>query len=322
MNAKLLICALALALGLPAVSLAQDKTPRRPTPPARPTRPDLSNGRAVRVALEISYGRTDWGKIILELAPDKAPQTVANFLSHVEAGFYDGTIFHRVIPDFLIQGGGYTRIDAEKPAGARTPVPNEAKTCGLKNTRGTIAMARAKDPHSATTQFFINVKDNPGLDPECTEGDGWGYCVFGRVVEGMDVVDRIKVISTKPHPRLHSERSVPIGSPPTIKRAYRTGPDGKPLGQPEPRPTPHERPGERRGERPTGRPEPPHPTPPDPGTEPPPQMEPEPLPEPVPMPEPEPTPEPEPEPLPEPTPEPEPQPEPEPAPEYDALPRC
>ncbi|MCP5419553.1 MAG: peptidyl-prolyl cis-trans isomerase [Gammaproteobacteria bacterium] len=129
---------------------------------------------------------TSLGVIVLELDPDKAPQTVANFVQYAKSGFYQGTVFHRVIPDFMIQGGGFTPDFQEKDT--RPPIPNEASN-GLKNARGSIAMARTPDPNSATAQFFINLKDNAFLDYPAQ--DGWGYAVFGRVVEGMDVVDQI-----------------------------------------------------------------------------------------------------------------------------------
>ncbi len=134
---------------------------------------------------------TTAGTIVLELDADKAPKTVENFLQYARDGFYDGTIFHRVIADFMIQGGGYTEDFKPKPT--RAPLPNEAGN-GLKNTRGSIAMARTADPHSATAQFFINVQDNPLLD--YPGRDGWGYAVFGKVVEGMDVVDNIRRVPT------------------------------------------------------------------------------------------------------------------------------
>jgi cyclophilin family peptidyl-prolyl cis-trans isomerase len=136
-----------------------------------------------RVALETSKGR-----IVLELYADKAPQTVANFLKYVDAGFYDGTIFHRVIPGFMIQGGGFTAEMEQKAT--RPPIANEADN-GLKNERGTIAMARTSDPHSATAQFFINTVDNDFLNHRGKSTQGWGYAVFGRVVEGINVVDEI-----------------------------------------------------------------------------------------------------------------------------------
>ncbi len=134
---------------------------------------------------------TSHGDILIELDADKAPLTAANFEQYVRDGHYDGTLFHRVINGFMIQGGGYTSDFSEKRT--RAPIENEAKN-GLKNTAGTLAMARTNQPHSATSQFFINVSTNGFLD--CPGQDGWGYCVFGRVVEGMDVVDAIKGVAT------------------------------------------------------------------------------------------------------------------------------
>ena len=136
---------------------------------------------------------TNHGTIVLELDADKAPQTVANFLQYARDGFYDGTIFHRVINGFMIQGGGMQAGMAEKQT--RDSIQNEADN-GLTNTRGTIAMARTPDPHSASAQFFINVADNDFLNFRAPTQDGWGYCVFGKVVEGMDVVDKIKGVPT------------------------------------------------------------------------------------------------------------------------------
>ncbi|MDP5239786.1 peptidylprolyl isomerase [Uliginosibacterium sp. 31-16] len=134
---------------------------------------------------------TSMGDITLELNADKAPQTVANFLKYVEDKHYDGTIFHRVIKDFMIQGGGFTQQMEQKPT--QPPVKNEASN-GLKNERGSIAMARTGDPHSATAQFFINTVNNSFLD--YPGQDGWGYCVFGKVIAGMDVVDKIRAVAT------------------------------------------------------------------------------------------------------------------------------
>src|SRR5262249_278712 len=145
----------------------------------------------------------------------KAPKTVANFLKYVDAKHYDGTIFHRVIPTFMVQGGGYSSPSSQK-SGLLPPVENEAKN-GLRNTRGTLAMARTSEPHSATAQFFINVVDNAFLDHP--GHDGWGYCVFGRVIEGMDVVDRIRNVKTKNNPQM-GESSQPV-DPPAIKSARR-----------------------------------------------------------------------------------------------------
>jgi cyclophilin family peptidyl-prolyl cis-trans isomerase len=141
---------------------------------------------------------TSMGVIVLELEPDAAPKTVENFLKYVKKGQYKGTIFHRVIPGFMIQGGGYVDYLGKKRTDA--PIPNEADralAAGLKNRRGTVAMARTPDPHSAAAEFFINVVDNPALDFKGKTSDQtWGYCVFGKVVQGMDVVDRIKAVKT------------------------------------------------------------------------------------------------------------------------------
>ena len=135
--------------------------------------------------------KTSKGDIKIELDAEKAPNTVANFMKYVESGHYSNTIFHRVIDNFMIQGGGFTANMAQK--NAPHTVDNEANN-GLKNDRGTIAMARTSDPHSAGAQFFINVKDNDFLNFSAPTQQGWGYCVFGKVVEGMDVVDAIKVV--------------------------------------------------------------------------------------------------------------------------------
>ncbi len=143
---------------------------------------------APRVVLETSKGT-----IVLALFPDKAPATVENFLAYVDAGFYDGTVFHRVIPDFMIQGGGFTAELDKKPT--REPIQNEADN-GLANDRGTVAMARTPDPHSATAQFFINTADNAFLNHTGKDARGWGYAVFGTVVEGLEVVDAISGVAT------------------------------------------------------------------------------------------------------------------------------
>lgn len=137
--------------------------------------------------------QTSLGTITLELNADKAPETVKNFLAYVESGHFNNTIFHRVIDGFMIQGGGFEPGMNQKPCGA--PIKNEAGN-GLKNERGTIAMARTSDPHSATAQFFINVKDNSFLNHTSPSSQGWGYCVFGKVADGMDVVDKIKAVKT------------------------------------------------------------------------------------------------------------------------------
>ena len=137
--------------------------------------------------------KTLLGDMTLELDADKAPATVANFVEYAQNGHYDGTIFHRVINNFMVQGGGFDTDMRQK--GTNTPIQNEANN-GLKNNRGTIAMARTMDPHSATAQFFINVSDNDFLNFSGENMQGWGYAVFGRLVEGEDVLDKIRVVPT------------------------------------------------------------------------------------------------------------------------------
>lgn len=136
---------------------------------------------------------TSMGEIVLELNSEKAPATAANFLQYVKDGFYDGTTFHRVISTFMIQGGGFDATMQEKPT--RAPIKNEANN-GLANAPYTIAMARTQDPHSATSQFFINVADNKMLNHRDQTMPGWGYCVFGKVIKGQEVVDKIKAVAT------------------------------------------------------------------------------------------------------------------------------
>lgn len=135
---------------------------------------------------------TTYGKILLELDAERAPATTENFIQYVKDGHYDGTVFHRVISNFMIQGGGFTPDMNQKPT--RAPIENEAGN-GLSNEMGTIAMARTSDPHSATAQFFINVADNHFLD-QARSPDGWGYAAFGKVIEGMETVNRIKAVDT------------------------------------------------------------------------------------------------------------------------------
>lgn len=155
--------------------------------------------------------RTSAGDIVLELDSAKAPATVENFINYVKAGHYDGTIFHRVIPNFMIQGGGFTADMGQKKTNA--PIQNEAGN-GLTNDRGTIAMARTNDPHSATAQFFINVVDNDFLNFRSASGQGWGYAVFGKVVEGMDTVDAIRKVRTG---RAGMHQDVPVEAVTIIK---------------------------------------------------------------------------------------------------------
>jgi len=140
--------------------------------------------------------KTNLGDFTLELFEDKAPKTVENFLSYVKDGFYDNTIFHRVIDGFMIQGGGFTPDMEQKET--KDTIENEANN-GVANEKGTIAMARTNDPHSATAQFFINVNDNDFLNHTSESVSGWGYCAFGKVVEGMDVVEKIKSVKTGSH---------------------------------------------------------------------------------------------------------------------------
>ncbi|MBM3358732.1 MAG: peptidyl-prolyl cis-trans isomerase [Betaproteobacteria bacterium] len=166
--------------------------------------------------------KTSMGTIVIELLPERAPRTVENFLQYVKDGFYEGTVFHRVIPRFMLQGGGFTPDFQQKPT--RAPVRNEADN-GLKNVAGTVAMARTPDPHSATAQFFINVADNDFLNYTAATPQGWGYTVFGRVVKGMDVVGKIAAAATGPGPGPH--RDVPV-KPILIERARLLGKAEKP----------------------------------------------------------------------------------------------
>jgi len=157
---------------------------------------------------------TNFGAITLELDAARAPETVKNFLAYVDAGHYSNTVFHRVIDGFMIQGGGFE--PGMKQKATRAPVRNEAAN-GLKNARYSIAMARTSDPHSASAQFFINVADNAFLDHTAPTPQGWGYCVFGRVTDGQDVVDRIKAVKTG---RRGGHQDVPLDDV-VIERAER-----------------------------------------------------------------------------------------------------
>jgi cyclophilin family peptidyl-prolyl cis-trans isomerase len=151
-------------------------------------------GQGTQSATPAVILKTSVGEIEIELAPDRAPETVKNFLAYVDEGFYDGTIFHRVIKDFMIQGGGYDGGHQKKPT--RSPIKNEANS-GLKNEIGTVAMARTSVPDSATSQFFINVENNTFLDYREPTPEGFGYAVFGRVTRGMDVVEKIENAETQ-----------------------------------------------------------------------------------------------------------------------------
>ncbi len=162
---------------------------------------------------------TSKGKIVIALFPDKAPGTVKNFLDYVTSGFYDGTIFHRVIPNFMIQGGGFTERMKQKET--KGPIKNEADN-GLKNRRGTIAMARTPNPHSATSQFFINTVNNEALDHKGKSPQLFGYAVFGKVIEGMEVVDAISKVRTGIRNRMED---VPL-EPVIIQKASLVGGNG------------------------------------------------------------------------------------------------
>jgi peptidyl-prolyl cis-trans isomerase A (cyclophilin A)/peptidyl-prolyl cis-trans isomerase B (cyclophilin B) len=191
---KQLLCVFALLAPL-SVAVAQKpavKPAMKPVEHANPAadvKPATANPKVLL--------HTSQGDITVELYPDKAPQTVANFLQYTKEGFYDGTLFHRVIPNFMIQGGGWTTTLQRKHAHA--PIRNEANN-GLSNLRGTLAMARTSDPNSAAAEFFINVVDNKRLDyiGDANGAVSWGYCVFGKVIDGMDTVDKIKAIPTGP----------------------------------------------------------------------------------------------------------------------------
>lgn len=197
----LLVSAMSVFL-LAGSVMAQGTAPAAPAPqPAVEAKPAENNDKLVYVKIS-----TSMGDIVIELNETKAPITVKNFLDYADKGQYNGTIFHRVISDFMIQGGGHTPDGKEKPTG--DPIRNESQN-GLKNARGTIAMARKPDPNSATAQFFINVKDNAALDGGRSTTGNAGYAVFGRVVEGMDVVDKIKAVATNKTTKGADGRAVP-----------------------------------------------------------------------------------------------------------------
>jgi len=186
------MCAVTALLVLSGVAVAQAADP--------PAKPDA--GKKPSVVL-----KTSMGEFTVELASDKAPITVKNFLEYVEAKHYDGTIFHRVIPAFMIQGGGFTPEMQQKPT--RAPIKNEAGN-GLKNVTGAIAMARTSAPDSATAQFFVNAKDNPFLDHRDETPAGFGYAVFGRVTAGMDVVKQIEGVQTTSKPPHQNVPATPV----------------------------------------------------------------------------------------------------------------
>jgi cyclophilin family peptidyl-prolyl cis-trans isomerase len=194
---KLIHLAAALVFGLCLLSCtayAQDAKPAAPAQDPAATTPETAAADETQPSRPRLRVATDRGDFTIEVFPDKAPRTVENFLAYVDDGFYANTVFHRVIPEFMIQGGGFTEDLTQKPT--RSPVPNEADN-GLVNTRGTLAIARTNNPHSATAQFFVNVIDNHYLNHRSKSVQGWGYTVFGEVVEGMDVVDAISKTPTR-----------------------------------------------------------------------------------------------------------------------------
>jgi peptidyl-prolyl cis-trans isomerase A (cyclophilin A) len=204
-----------VTLGLVAVALAQDTKPAAPQAEEKAVKPATTPGKAEYVVFE-----TTLGDIVLELDAEKAPISTKNFLDYVEAGFYKGTIFHRVIPNFMIQGGGYLPDLTEKKDGLKAPIKNEWQN-GLKNVRGTIAMARTAVADSATAQFYINVVDNAALD---APRDGAAYAVFGKVVGGLAAVDAIRNTPTKADPKYGRDKVVPV-NPVLINNARRIAAD-------------------------------------------------------------------------------------------------
>lgn len=196
---RLALLALSVFLLVPGASRAQDEAAK---PAANPL-----------VAFDTSHGR-----FVVEVFSDGAPESAANFLEYVRSGFYDGTIFHRVIDGFVIQGGGFTREMRRKES--RPPIRNEADN-GLRNLRGTLSMARRNDPHSANSQFFVNLVDNASLDHRSKTGFGWGYAVFARVVDGMEVVDEIGASPTGVSGGMQDVPIVPV----VVDSARVLGPD-------------------------------------------------------------------------------------------------
>ena len=208
------VTTLTLVLGIAAFGCGGDEKGEggagegEEAPAQVPLPPDIGSA-APKVVLETTMGR-----IVIELNREKAPKSVENILYHVENHFYDGLIFHRVIPGFMIQAGGFTPELAQRRS-SLPPIQNEADN-GLRNVRGSVAMARTSEPHSASSQFFINLVDNASLDYTAPTPRGWGYTVFGHVVEGMDVVDAIAAVPTRPVGRMDD---VPV-EPVIIERAY------------------------------------------------------------------------------------------------------
>lgn len=182
----------------PALAFAQGSAPAAPKAAAE-AKPAAKVEAAAAASPKVLL-KTSMGDITIELAADKAPKSTENFLAYVNSGFYDGTVFHRVIDNFMVQGGGFTKELQQKPT--RAAIVNESKN-GLGNVRGSIAMARTADPNSATAQFFVNVVDNPQLDYASDAQPG--YCVFGKVIAGLDVIDKIKAVPTGPQNQFRSD---------------------------------------------------------------------------------------------------------------------
>jgi cyclophilin family peptidyl-prolyl cis-trans isomerase len=208
-------------LALPLLTLAFAASAAPPAPAS------ASSAATPAIVHPLVKLHTSMGDITLELFPDKAPRTVANFLQYVKDGFYEGTVFHRVIPGFLVQGGLYTR--QLTPRRTRPPIPDEANN-GLSNLRGTVAAARGPDPDSATAQFFFNIVDNPRLDYVGNQsGMTWGYAVFGKVVDGMDVVDKMDNLPTGPQGPFVGDVPRPL---PVIESAKVIGDAAQPTAEP------------------------------------------------------------------------------------------
>lgn len=194
-------CAL-LAMGISSLTLADEKAKMGDD------KPKIADRAYVRMS-------TSLGDMVIELNREKAPQTVENFLGYAKDGFYEGTVFHRVIKNFMIQGGGFEPGYKQKQT--KSPIRNEANN-GLKNDRGTIAMARTGDPHSATSQFFINVVDNAQLNHSGENPQGWGYCVFGKVIDGLDVMDKIRNTPVEMDPRADGRQPAAPTTPVVIQK--------------------------------------------------------------------------------------------------------
>ena len=203
-----------LVLMFAVFAFAQEKDSLKETKPQKTESKKMSKEESK--TKDVVVMETSMGTMEIQLYPDKAPITVENFLSYIKDKFFDGTIFHRVIDNFMVQGGGFTKDLKQKPTKPTIIIESDN---GLKNDLGTIAMARTPDPNSATSQFFINVKDNSFLNFRSKTPDGWGYCVFGKVIKGMDIVNKIKVVKTGTQ---NGMGDVPV-EPVMIKKVYVQG---------------------------------------------------------------------------------------------------